>query len=230
MTGWQGQPMSPDSDRKAALRVAPVSRETEERLTIYVELLAKWRKITNLISAPSFGEVWSRHIADSIQLLDLAPDARRWVDLGTGAGFPGMVIAILLRGQPGSLVHLVESDQRKCAFLREVARATGAPVQIHAVRVESLIPAALMPVDAVTARAFAPLPDVLELAKVWLTKGAVGVFPRGRTTDAQLRAIPDLTDLQITTVASKIDAGSTILIVRAAESAQHFGGPRGSPT
>jgi 16S rRNA (guanine527-N7)-methyltransferase len=221
---WQSRSMSPDSYRSAALRLTPVSRETEERLAAYVDLLAKWRKITNLISERSFGEVWTRHIADSLQLLALAPQARRWVDLGSGAGFPGMILAIQLADQPDALVHLIESDQRKCAFLREVARATGAAARIHAMRFEALDVSTLAPVDAVTARAFAPLPDVLEIAKVWLTKGAVGVFPRGKTTDAQLLAIPHLADFQITSVASKIDDRSAILIVRAHESAQHFGG------
>src|SRR5208283_5710867 len=98
-------------------------------------MLARWRKVTNLISATSFDDVWLRHIADSAQLLDLAPHAKRWVDLGSGAGLPGMVLAICLAGQPGAEVHLIESDQRKCAFLREVARSTGAPARIHCARI-----------------------------------------------------------------------------------------------
>jgi 16S rRNA (guanine527-N7)-methyltransferase len=207
-------------DRAAALALVPVSRETEERLALYVDLLARWRNVTNLISETSFAEVWTRHIADSAQLLDLAPDARRWVDLGSGAGFPGMVLAIRLAGQAGARVHLVESDQRKCAFLREVARATGAPAEIHAARIEAVAPDSLMPVDAVTARALAPLPILLGFAKVWLARGAVGIFPRGRTTEAQLRAYPDLAALRCETVDSKIDPRAAILIVRHAESAQ----------
>jgi 16S rRNA (guanine527-N7)-methyltransferase len=210
----------PNSDRAAAFALVPVSRETEERLALYVDLLARWRKVTNLISEASFAEVWTRHIADSAQLLDLAPDAKRWVDLGSGAGFPGMVLAIRLAGQAGASVHLVESDQRKCAFLREVARATGAPAEIHAARIESLAPDRLTPVDAVTARAFAPLPILLGFAKLWLAQGAVGIFPRGRTTEAQLRAYPDSALLRFETVDSKIDPRAAILIVRHAESAQ----------
>jgi 16S rRNA (guanine527-N7)-methyltransferase len=207
--------------RAAALKLVPVSRETEDRLAIFVDLLAKWRKVTNLISGPTFAEVWSRHIADSAQLLHFAPEASRWVDLGSGAGFPGMVIAIQLASKPGALIHLVESDQRKCAFLREVARATGAAAQIHALRIESIDPEALMPVDAVTARALAPLPILVDLAKVWLMRGAVGIFPRGRTADAQLRDNPHSADFLFESVASRIDPRAAIVIVRRRESAQH---------
>ena len=216
--------MKSTPDRIAALDLVPVSRETEQRLAIFVDLLARWRRITNLISAASFEEVWRRHIADSAQLLSLAPKAKRWVDLGSGAGFPGMVLAIQLADKPGAMVHLIESDQRKCAFLREVARATGAAAQIHPARIESIAPENLMPVDAVTARAFAPLPALIDFAKVWLARGAVGVFPRGKTSEAQLADYSDATDFRFETIASKIDPRAAILIVRGSESAQQFGG------
>ena len=212
------------SERRAALALVAVSRETEERLALFVDLLARWRNVTNLISAASFSDVWRRHIADSAQLLALAPQARRWVDLGSGAGFPGMVLAIQLAEQPGGEVHLIESDQRKCAFLREAARATGAAAQIHCARIESIPPDSLGPVDAVTARALAPLPIVLDFASVWIMRGAVGVFPRGRTGDAQLRALSGSSTLRFETVASRIDADAAILIVRRGESAQHADG------
>lgn len=215
--------MDQPPDRTAALKLVPVSRETEARLAIFVDLLARWRKVTNLIAAATFDDVWLRHIADSAQILALAPQARRWIDLGSGAGFPGMVLAIQLADEPGALVHLIESDQRKCAFLREVVRATGAAARIHAVRVESVAPDDLMPVDAVTARAFAPLPILLDFAKLWLTRGAIGVFPRGKTTEAQLRAYLDSNDFRFETAPSKIDARAAILIVRGAESAQRPG-------
>ena len=209
------------SARREALRIVPVSRETEEQLALFVDLLGRWRKITNLISPASFADVWLRHIADSAQLLDLAPAATRWVDLGSGAGFPGMVLAIQLASQPGAEVHLIESDQRKCAFLREVARSTGAAARVHCARIESIAPASLSPVDAVTARALAPLPMLVDFAKVWLLAGAVGVFPRGRTAGAQLDAFAASPDLRFAKVASRIDPRAAILIVRRAESAQH---------
>jgi 16S rRNA (guanine527-N7)-methyltransferase len=208
------------SDRARALALVPVAPDIEARLAVYVELLGRWRKITNLISEASFVEVWTRHIADSAQLLALAPQARRWVDLGSGAGFPGMVIAIQLAGIAGARVHCLESDQRKCGFLREVARATGASAEIHAARIESIDPGSLAPVDAVTARAFAPLPHVIELARVWIAQGAVGVFPRGRSAEAQLEAVPAAQDLTIDLVASKLDPAAAILKVRSASKAQ----------
>jgi 16S rRNA (guanine527-N7)-methyltransferase len=208
-----GQPAA-DSDRREALRLVPVSRETLRRFEIYVELLDRWRKITNLISEASFSQVWTRHIADSAQLLAFAPHARTWVDLGSGAGFPGLVLAMQLAETPGARVHLIESDQRKCAFLREVGRQTSSPAQVHASRAESSEAQALTPVDAVTARAFAPLPQLMEFAKVFLARSAVGVFPRGRSIDAQIAELADVSAFQFETKASKLDPDAAILIVQ----------------
>jgi 16S rRNA (guanine527-N7)-methyltransferase len=212
--------LTPAADRARALALVPVPPEAAARLARFVDLLDRWRAVTNLISEASFAEVWTRHVADSAQLLALAPEARRWVDLGSGAGFPGLVLAILLADQPGARVDCVESDRRKCAFLREAARATGAAAQIRPVRVEALDPLALGPVDAVVARAFAPLPRLLEFAKVWIARGAIGVFPRGRSADAQLEALPAAPDLAIEAVASKIDPEAAILRVRAVPKAR----------
>jgi len=207
------------ADRANALALVPLAPETEARLAVYVDLLARWRNATNLISEASFAEVWTRHIADSAQLLALAPHARRWVDMGSGAGFPGMVIAIQLADVAGARVHCIESDRRKCAFLREVARAAGAPAEIHAARIESIDPQALAPVDAVTARALAPLPRLIEFAKVWIAHGAVGVFPRGRSAEAQLETHPAAPGLAIDLVASKLDPEAAIVRVRSAPKA-----------
>ena len=117
-------PAPPDlaADRAHALRLTPVSRETLARLDALVEVLLLWRKKTNLVSLSTLPQLWTRHIADSLQLLDLAPKARTWVDLGSGAGFPGLVIACALAETPGAKVHLVESNTRKAAFLREATR------------------------------------------------------------------------------------------------------------
>ena len=202
------------SDRTSALRLVPVSRETEQRLQIYVDLLDRWRKITNLISAASFDHVWTRHIADCAQLLALAPQAKTWVDLGSGAGFPGLVLAIQLADTTGAMVHLIESDQRKSAFLREVVRQTSAPARVHAVRVESPQAQGIASVDAVTARAFAPLPRLVDFAKVFLARGAVGIFPRGRSVEAQIAEMPDASAYNIETRASRIDPDAAILILR----------------
>jgi 16S rRNA (guanine527-N7)-methyltransferase len=201
-------------DRAAALRLVAVSRETAERLDLFVELLARWRRTTNLIGETTFASVWTRHIADSAHILGLAPTANRWVDMGSGAGFPGLVIAIQLAGVPGAVVHCIESDQRKCAFLREVARTTGAAAEIHPVRVESVDPAGLGPVDAVTARAFAPLPTTVRFAKVWLEQGAVGVFPRGQSVQDQLATLPLKQSYAIEIVPSVVDNKAAILLIR----------------
>lgn len=207
-------PPATADDRTRALALVPVSRETERRLALYVNLLARWSAITDLISPASFQHVWTRHIADSAQLLDLAPAARHWVDMGSGAGFPGLVIAIQLSNVPGARVHLIESDKRKCAFLREVARETGAPAEIHPVRVESAEAQGLTSVDAVTARAFAPLPRLMEFAKVFLAQGAVGIFPRGRSADSQFDDLPEASSFAIEARASRVATEASILIVR----------------
>jgi 16S rRNA (guanine527-N7)-methyltransferase len=215
MTAARGpRPDQLAEDRQAALRLVPVSRETGARLATFVALLARWRHTANLIAESTFASVWTRHIADSAQLIALAPQARRWIDMGSGAGFPGLVIAIHLADVPGAVVHLIESDQRKCAFLREAVRATGAAATIHPRRVEAIDAASLGPVDAVTARAFAPLPLTLKLARTWIERGAVGVFPRGESGKDQVAALPESTSYAIEVLPSLIDARSAILRVR----------------
>ncbi len=201
-------------DRRAALRLVPVSRETEERLAVFVDLLDRWRGKTNLIANSTFPSVWTRHIADSAQLLALAPDAKRWLDMGSGAGLPGLVIAIQLADVPAAIVHCVESDGRKCAFLREAARATGAAAQIHAVRVEAVAPGSLGPVDAITARAFAPLPLTLKLARPWMERGAIAVFPRGESARDQIAALPEARVYAIETLPSVVNPKAAILRIR----------------
>jgi len=115
-----------------------VPRETIHRLIRYAELLAEGQARANLVSAKTLAQLWDRHFADSAQILRLAPDAKVWLDLGAGAGFPGLVIAILQANHANFVMHLVESTAKKCAFLAEVARATSAPVEIHCMRIEAL--------------------------------------------------------------------------------------------
>lgn len=155
------------------------------RLEAYAELLQKWQRKINLVSRRSLQDLWRRHFLDSAQLFDLAPaDASRWLDLGSGAGFPGLVIAIL--GVPD--VHLVESDSRKCAFLREAARITETPVTIHNCRIEALPPLAA---DVITARALAPMPRLLDLALPQARRQTVALFLKGKTFDSELQHIAD---------------------------------------
>ena len=166
-----------------------VPRETIHRLTRYAELLNHWQKSTNLVGPSALANLWSRHFADSAQLRSLAPDAQLWLDLGSGAGFPGLVVAILQTGTPGFHMHLVESNQKKCAFLAEVVRAVQAPVDIHAMRIEELTEKAqsLRP-DVVSARALAPSPRLFELASPFFGQGTRGLFLKGRETEAEIEA------------------------------------------
>ena len=166
-----------------------VPRETILELTRYVDLLTHWQKSMNLVAPSTLPEVWSRHFADSAQLRGLAPDARLWLDLGSGAGFPGLVLAILQANVPDFRMNLVESSSKKCAFLAEVTRLTKAPVDIHAMRIEQLAEKAqsLKP-DVVSARALAPLPRLLELAGPFVGEGTRALFLKGREAEAEIEA------------------------------------------
>src|SRR5437879_11406097 len=119
------------NDKAAALALTPVSRETEARLDRYVNLLVEWQAKTNLVAPSTLPHLWTRHVADSLQLLGLAPSARIWVDLGSGGGFPGVVLACALAGTPDANVHLVERNAKKAAFLREAVRVTSSPGTVH---------------------------------------------------------------------------------------------------
>ena len=174
------------ADKARALALFPVSRETQDRLDQFVETLLRWQDRLNLIANSTIGEIWTRHIADSLQLLPLAPQARTWVDLGSGGGFPGMVVACALAEEAGTRVHLVESNGKKAAFLREAVRATGTPVVVHAIRAEKFGESCAEPVDAVTARALAPLKTLCDQAFPFISRGAIGLFPKGQDVDAEL--------------------------------------------
>jgi 16S rRNA (guanine527-N7)-methyltransferase len=201
-------------DRHAAMRLICVSRETEDRLAEYVDMLSTWQRTLNLVSEKTLPLIWTRHVADSAQIFRALPGAEHWVDMGSGAGFPGLVIAIQLASDPGAIVHCIESDQRKCAFLRETARATGARARIHPMRVQAIDPVTLGRVDAVTARAFAPLSATLQLARIWLDRGAIGVFPLGRSAKGDLDALRDASDYSIETFPSIVDRTGVIVRIR----------------
>lgn len=177
-----------DEDRRAALALTPVSRETEARLARFAEELRRWQRVKNLVSPASLDRIWTRHIADSLQLLEHAPaGAARWVDLGSGAGFPGLPIAIrAAEERPGLRVTLIESNGRKCAFLNAAIRATGAAAQVVQSRAETVLPRLAGSAEVVTARALAPLATLLGWAAPLLTTGAVGLFPKGREVEREL--------------------------------------------
>jgi 16S rRNA (guanine527-N7)-methyltransferase len=202
------------SEREQFADRAHVSRETLARLDIYVALLHKWQVIQNLIAPSTLEQVWSRHIDDSAQLLDHAPpDWRTWVDLGTGGGFPGLVIAIMAAGADPPATHLVESDRRKCAFLRTVVRETGIAAEVHASRIEEVSPE-ISRADVVSARALAPLPRLLELAAPFLQGGAVGLFPKGRGILAELTMGTMSRSYRFELLPSRSDSDGQIVRVR----------------
>lgn len=174
------------ADRARALVLTPVSRETEARLDRFVALLLDWQRRINLIAPSTEAKLWTRHVADSLQLLALVPDARRWVDLGSGGGFPGLVVACALAETKGARVHLVESNAKKAAFLREAARMTGVPAVIHATRIEDFVDNAPEGIEVVTARALAPLVDLLGSAYPLIQRGAWGLFSKGQAAASEL--------------------------------------------
>jgi len=166
--------------REAFAEQLNVSRETLDRLTVHLDLLQRWQRAINLVGPATLADPWRRHFLDSAQLAAHVPaTATSLVDLGSGAGFPGMVLAIMgVRG-----VHLIESDRRKAQFLREVARATETPVVVHAARIEEL-PG--WPADVITSRALAPLPRLLELAERFIASDSVCLFLKGRSGSREL--------------------------------------------
>ena len=160
--------------------LANVSRETIERLTIYNDLLAKWSPRINLVARDTLNDAWTRHFEDSAQLLAVGPKPKGvWLDLGSGGGFPGLVVAILLAGQDADAeVVLMESDHRKCAFLRTILRETGAKAQVLTSRIEEADP---IQASIISARALAPLDQLLHFATRHGTGKTTCLFQKGRS-------------------------------------------------
>jgi 16S rRNA (guanine527-N7)-methyltransferase len=171
----------------------------------------------NLIAASTVPVLWTRHIADSLQLLAIAPQARKWADLGSGAGFPGLPIACALADQGSAEVHLIESNKKKAAFLREAVRVTGAPAVVHAERVADFARAFRDPLDAVTARAVAPLPQLLSIAYPLLKSGALGLFAKGQDVEVELTEATKCWSIQASLVPSRTDPKSRIVVIREAK-------------
>jgi 16S rRNA (guanine527-N7)-methyltransferase len=201
-------------DRALALREVAVSRETTARLDLLVAMLVPAAQKTNLIARSTIPTVWTRHIADSLQLLPLAPDAKTWVDLGSGAGFPGLVIACALAGTKGAEVHLVESTGKKAAFLREAAGALELPAEVHNVRIEDFVKNFKQKPDVVCARALAPLDKLLHLALPLLTTGALGLFHKGQDVEAELTEASKYWNIEADLIPSKTSDQGRIVMVR----------------
>ena len=187
-----------------------VSRETIERLRLYEALLKKWNKRINIVSESTLERLWHRHFLDSMQVFHLAPKhAEHWADLGSGGGFPGAVVAILAREARSNIrVTLVESDQRKAAFLRTLARETDVSIQIVAERIEKARPLAA---DVVSARALAPLPRLLEYASRHLCAGGVAIFPKGQSAQKEISEALETWRFRCETHPSQTDEEAVVL-------------------
>jgi 16S rRNA (guanine527-N7)-methyltransferase len=186
MAKASGQEMLSSGDKAAALALTPVSRETEARLDRYVDLLREWQAKTNLVAPSTLPNLWTRHIADSLQLLALAPSAKTWTDLGSGGGFPGVVLACALAETPGAMVHLVERNAKKAAFLREALRVTASPGTVRLAEIGDSVDRITGPVDCVTARAVAPLHQLIGFAEPLVRQGAKALFLKGQDVEAEL--------------------------------------------
>jgi 16S rRNA (guanine527-N7)-methyltransferase len=212
--------MSPDSMQEKKYqklrKILPdVSRETFERLLAYETLFLKWSKAFNLAAPSTLTEFWDRHILDSAQLAVIEKPIGVWVDIGSGGGLPGIVISILLRETQNGLIHLVESNGKKAAFLRQALIETGGSGQVHQVRIEDAYPE-IGPAAVVTARALAPLPALILLAHPWLSTGAKGLFHKGREYREEVKAASDEWRLDLIEHQSAADAASAILEIRSA--------------
>jgi len=209
--------MNRTQDRSDVLARLAVSRETAERLDAYVALLTHWQSIKNLVAPSTLDQIWSRHVLDSAQLLPFLEEARVIADFGSGAGLPGLVLSILLAERPGVKVHLVESNGRKAAFLREAARVTGAPAQVHADRIEDFVASAPAGVELVTARALAPLADLLALSEGLLKSGARALFLKGQDIEQELTEATKSWRIKFDLVPSLTDPAARIVRVATAE-------------
>lgn len=206
--------MLPDSvsnaDRDAVVEAFDVSRETLHRLDVYAAALIRWSRAINLVARTTLPVLWHRHIADSLQLWPLAPEsARRWADIGSGGGLPGLVIAAMAADRrPALRVTLVESDTRKAAFLAEAARAMDVAVTIRTCRIEALADA---PFDVVSARALAPLDRLLPMARRLTVPGGTVLLPKGAEAENELATLPDIDRATVSRIASRTSADAVIL-------------------
>ena len=200
--------MMNSDDRAAFLAEFDVSRETSERLDTVILTLDAWRKRSNLIGPREWPQIWSRHVADSYQILPHIPETARCVDLGSGAGFPGLVISA---ARPKGHVTMMESVGKKCAFLRAAIEAAGLNASVYQGRIEAAPPS---DADIVTARAFAPLPKLLEYAWPWMKNGAMGLFLKGERWNEELTDARQSWNFAYEAIPSRTGGSGVILIVR----------------
>jgi 16S rRNA (guanine527-N7)-methyltransferase len=200
-----------DQDRIPGLAL---SDEQTAKLKVFEALLVKWQPRLNLVANSTMDQIWRRHILDSLQLVPLAGCWRRWIDIGSGAGFPGLVAAIA--GPAASVVHLIESDRRKSAFLLEVSRETGAAVQVHADRIERILPKLVkaMQFDIISARALAPMDLLMRYAEPVLRSGGRGLFLKGKELAPELTNLEERDTFSFEIIPSVVELGANIVSVR----------------
>jgi 16S rRNA (guanine527-N7)-methyltransferase len=204
------------ADKARAQSLCDVSRETWARLERFVDLLFQWQAKTNLVANAELPRIWSRHVADSLQLLPLARKAKIWLDLGSGGGFPAIPIACALAETAGAKIHLVESNGKKAAFLREAIRLTGVPALVQQKRIEDCGDSFADNVDVVSARALAPLTMLCGYAFPLIVRGAIGLFPKGQDVEAELTEATKYWNIEAEQLPSKTGNG-VILAVRRLE-------------
>jgi 16S rRNA (guanine527-N7)-methyltransferase len=187
-----------------------VSRETFTRLETFEAEFRRWSVRINLSAPSTLPNLWSRHILDSAQLMPLAPEARVWLDIGSGGGFPGAVVAVLLNDRPGASISLVESNRKKAAFLQTTLASAKAPATVFPIRIEDA-PGKVAAPEVVTARALAPLDLLLALAEPWLATGARALFHKGRDYGSEIEKCHDGWQFDLVEHRSVIDADSVIL-------------------
>ena len=190
----------------------PVSRETFDRLVAFEQLFLKWNRSINLAAPSTLDDVWGRHILDSAQLARIAPQAKRWADLGSGGGFPGLVLAFLLVEREGASIDLVESNRKKASFLQAVIGQFGLPARVVARRIDDSYALVSAP-EIVTARALAALPALLDLSAPWLTKGSRALFHKGRDYRAEVEESTHRWAFDLVEHPSMTDAHGVILEV-----------------
>jgi 16S rRNA (guanine527-N7)-methyltransferase len=202
------------ADREAAFRITPVSRETSERLDRFVAHFLKWQSAVQLVAPSTLSKIWTRHIADSLQLLPDIENAKEVVDVGSGGGFPGLVLAVASRDKK---FHLIESDTRKASFLREALRITDTAAEVYAERVESVAKRISTGIHMVTARAFAPMDRMLELTEPFFATGAKAAFLKSQDVDEELTTAAKSWNVNFQLRTSQTDQRGRILLIEKAE-------------
>lgn len=205
------------ADRARGLALTPVPESVLTRLDAFVSLLLDWQARMNLIASSTIPQLWTRHVADSLQLLPLVPDAKIWVDLGSGGGFPAIPVACTLAEKPGAHVHLVESNGKKASFLREAVRVTGIPATVHHESAEKFGDSFRQPVDVVSARALAPLNLLCHQVLPFMVLGATGLLQKGQDVEAELTDTAKYWNIKAEKVPSRTSPEGCILIVRRLE-------------